>query len=222
MKWLGLIILILLILVIVLFLTKIKITIVYKRKKEDDRIHLVVSAWWNLITLKYDVPMLQIQSLIHGVGVKQKTEAGTVTPLPKKRFRLTPEKVRKYIQNVYRLKKRVHDFNEIFKRIFKHIYCDQLEWYTKVGVGDAAITGIMTGALWSIQSVFIGFISRYITFRTVPKMNVTPAFQDQDINTQVHCILVFRIGNVIIAGTRILFKLRKGREGLWQNTLFRA
>jgi len=222
MKWFGLIILIILVVILVIFLTSIKITVEYKRRKENDRIHLEFSAWWNVIKFKYEIPMVQIQSLVKGVGVKQKTNMGSAAPLPRKRFRLTPADVRYVLHRFYTLQKQVHDLNEISKKFLKHIYCERLEWYTKVGAGDAAITGLLTGAVWSIQSMVVGLTSNYITFRAVPKMDVVPAFQGKDINTQVHCILKFRIGNVIIAGTRILFKLRKGREGLWQNTLFRA
>lgn len=210
---------------ILLFFTNVRISIEYKRAKENDHIHIESKVWFGLITLKFDIPMLQIQSLFQGVKVKHHA---TVTPesppVPKKKksFFLTPHLIRRYAHRFHLLKLRVHDFNQILKSLLKHIRCEQFEWYTRVGVGDAAATGVITGLIWGVKTTFIGVFAHYVKLRTIPRLNVVPSFQDSSIDTQFLCIVRFRIGHAIIAGTRILLKLRKGREGIWQSTLFRV
>jgi hypothetical protein len=211
---------------ILLFFTSVRISIEYKRLNENDHIHIETKIWFGLITLKFDIPLLQIQSLFQGVKVKHHTAVTPDRPpepkKKKKSFFLTPHLVRDYIHKFHQLKIRVHDLNQITKSLLRHVHCEQLEWNTRVGVGDAAATGVITGVIWGLKTTFIGIFSHYVRFKTVPHLNVVPAFQDNSIDTQFFCIVRFRIGHAIIAGTRILLKLRKGREGIWQSTLFRA
>ncbi|RKD27064.1 hypothetical protein BEP19_00375 [Ammoniphilus oxalaticus] len=219
MIWFGLA---LLALIAIVFFTSVRINFEYIRKAEDDRIRIRIEIW-GLIKLKYEIPTLELQMLFKGVGIKHKTGVAVKQePVKKKKFRLTPNEVQNYYRKIYKIKDRMRDFNAVVKVMSKQIKCDRLEWYSKVGVGDAAMTGMVTGGVWGIKSIVIGLISRYTTLQTEPKMNVIAAFQGSDINTELHCILRFRIGNIIIAGTRILFKIIKGREGLWQSILFRA
>lgn len=221
MKW---ILLLVGVLGFIIFFTTVKIKIQYKRAKENDHIHIEAGIWFGVITFKFDIPMLQIQSLFHGVKVEEK-----VAPAPAKapkaqkaKFRFTIRDFFRYLHRLYKLRIHVHDFNQIAKKTLKKIRCEQIEWYTRIGVGDAAATGVVTGVVWGVKSTLVGVLSHYLTLRTVPRMNVVPAYRGEDLDTRFSCILRFRIGHAIIAGTRILFKLRKGREGLWQNTPFRV
>lgn len=209
---------------LLIYFTTVRIHIEYKRARENDHIHIKAGIWFGLISLKFNIPLLQLQSLIKGVkGEEEVTPANTKTAgIQKSKFRLTPREVYRYFHRFYLLRDQVHNLNLIFKQVLKKIRCEQFEWYTRVGVGDAASTGVLTGVIWGIKTTIVGLFSHYVTLRTTPRMNVVPAFQGQNLDTRFSCILRFRIGNAIIAGIRILFKFKKGREGIWQNTLFRA
>lgn len=209
---------------LLIYFTTVKIQIEYKRAKENDHVHIQAGIWFGLIRLKFNIPLLQLQSLIKGVRVEENVTSSTPKDpeIQKRKFRFTPKEFYRYLKRFYQLRDQVLDLNRIVKQTLKKIRCEQFEWYTRVGVGDAASTGILTGVIWGIKTTFIGIFSQYVTLRTTPRMNVIPAFQGQHLDTQFFCIVRFRIGNAIIAGIRILFKFKKGREGIWQNTLFRA
>ena len=45
------------------------------------------------------------------------------------------------------------------------------------GVGDAAITGMLTGALWTIKGSIIGMLSHYFRLLDNPNVPAQPQFQ---------------------------------------------
>ncbi|WP_134698518.1 DUF2953 domain-containing protein [Ammoniphilus sp. YIM 78166] len=207
-------------------LTNVKIIIQYKKRKVDDHIHLELQFLFGLISLKFDIPMINLNSFMEGVPVK--TQASSDVPVGREPapamggFFLRRQLIKRLLEFLNRLKLRAHDLQEVTRETLSRVRCERLEWYTRVGLGDAATTGMATGLFWGIKTAIIGVMSHYLSMRTTPRMNIVPAFHALEIDTQFTCILRYRIGNTIIAVVRILFKLIKGREGIWQNTLFRA
>lgn len=213
---------------IVFLLTNVKIIIEYKKAKENDHIHLELQFLFGLVVFKFDIPVLKLTSLLEGTPVKAQTASDLPAaedkepPVAKGGFFLSPRMVRKVLQFLNRLKLRAHDLQEVARFTLSRFRCERFEWYTRVGVGDAAKTGMVTGMFWGVKTTFIGVFTHYISMRATPRINVVPAYHSTEVDTRFLCIFRYRIGNSIIAVVRILFKLIKGREGIWQNTLFRA
>lgn len=206
-------------------LTHVKVIIEYKKSEENDHIHLELQFLFGLIVLKFDLPVLKMTTFLEGASVKMKASSETEATEPAQvqgGFFLSPRKVKKLLEFINRIKLRAHDLQEVAKFTLSKFKCEQFEWYTRVGVGDAASTAMVTGLFWGVKTTLIGVITRYITLRTTPRINVVPAYYSTEVDTRFLCIFRYRIGNSIIAVVRILFKLIKGREGIWQNTLFRA
>ncbi|WP_159102330.1 DUF2953 domain-containing protein [Caldalkalibacillus mannanilyticus] len=118
--------------------------------------------------------------------------------------------------------KRVHQLHVIAKKFLKNIRLEELIWRSKIGTGHAAETGLLTGVGWGVKSNIIGMFSSYLTLRCVPRISVTPSFNEKKIESNIQCMIRFRIGNAIVAGIRILLNLRKRRDEKWQSTQFRA
>ncbi len=116
----------------------------------------------------------------------------------------------------------VEDFHPILRALLRKMRCDRFEWDTAFGVGDAAVTGTLTGLAYSLKSYVISFFSAYIPLEESPRISVEPLWNDTSIRTHLTCIVHFRVGHAIVAGVRILKKLRKGRVRKWQTTPFRA
>ncbi|MEW9671057.1 DUF2953 domain-containing protein [Ammoniphilus sp. 3BR4] len=225
MKWF---LLVCAILWILFLLTHVKIVIQYKKSEENDHIHLELQFLFGFIVLKFDIPVLKITSLLEGAPVKMKTSSEasaqekTEPGQAQGGFFLTPRKVKRFLEFMNQIKLRAHDLQEVAKFVLSKFKCERFEWYTRVGVGDAASTAMVTGLFWGVKTTLVGAITRYIALRTTPRINVVPAYYTTEMDTRFLCIFRYRIGNSIIAVVRILFKLIKGREGIWQNTLFRA
>jgi hypothetical protein len=209
MKWFFSLLLIFLLTIV---FTNIKIRLEYIRDKKDDVVILEGSVWFGIIRVKYKIPVLKLQSVLHGVQVKKQATTGHEDArMQKKRFHITPREVSHYMNKISLLRQRVHDFNKIIKMTLSQFHCDQFEWRTRVGVGDAAVTGIITGLVWGVKSSILTIFTQYIRLSADPKINVVPAFQSTSIDTHFRCVLRFRIGHALIAGIRLIFNLRRMR-----------
>ena len=94
----------------------------------------------------------------------------------------------------------------------------RFEWHTIIGLGDAAHTGMITGAIWAIKGGIIGLISHYIKLKEMPKITVTPHFQAAVIQTEFTCIFQFRIGYAILAGLKLIKFWKGGRPNFKKKT----
>ncbi len=97
----------------------------------------------------------------------------------------------------------------IVKTFLKKISVKQFEWHTLIGIGDAAHTGVISGAIWAIKGSIIGMLSHYLNFKEMPHIMVTPHFQAVVSQTKIKCIFQFRIGHAILAGLKLI-KFWKG------------
>lgn len=199
---------------IIIWFTVIHIRLEYNRVEENDEL-LVEFTTWRFIRYKKMIPLLDLNN--EGVQYKEKSKTetgGSVQTEKKGKGLFTP-------QDFYNLKRkidwwlrRVHDLNKIMKKTFKRVGCDQLEWNTKIGLGEAAATGTFTGVVWSIQSCIVAVIAHYISLRSMPKMNVLPNFHNKLLETHLLLRLRFRVGSGLIAILQIYMNfIRKVRKG---------
>lgn len=103
-------------------------------------------------------------------------------------------------------------FKKIISRFLGKINMTTCEWITKIGLQDASITGTLTGLIWTIKSVILGNISHAILLKTIPTIEVYPLFNNEYFESELHCIISFRIGHVIFAGIQVfylLFRLKR-------------
>lgn len=84
-----------------------------------------------------------------------------------------------------------------FKGIKSVVHCEYLYWHTRVGYDDAALTGLSTGLIWSVKSLFLQYFSHIIPLRTVPIIHVDPSFNEPSFNTEFRCIFSFKLRHLI-------------------------
>lgn len=207
-----------LLIIFLLIVTPLRIAITYGRMSENDRLSVEVSAWFRLIRYRYEFPAINLKGSEDGPKVTAKMESKTDETWKN----ITGPKVKKWYHNYQEFLEKVHDLQPIVKKMTSRIRCVDLDWHTTLGTGDAAETGALTGLVWGAKSMLIAFFSHNISFRTIPRVSVEPVWNGKCIRTRFTCILQFRLGHAMIAGIRILFRIRKGREQPWQTTPSRA
>lgn len=200
-------------LLVVIWFTVIHIRVEYNRVHEDDQL-LVEFSVWRFLRYKKNIPLLNLKDEGLQYTETSKTEAGESIQEKKNKKKLfTPQDIYNLKRNIDRWLRRVHDLNQIMKKTLKKVRCDQLEWNTKIGLGDAAATGTFTGVVWGIQSCIVAVIAHYISLRSMPHMNVIPNFQNKWLETRLLLHFRFRVGSGIIAGIHIYFNfIRKIRK----------
>ena len=96
----------------------------------------------------------------------------------------------------------------------------ELSWVTRVGAGDAALTGMVCGLLWAFKGTAFGVLAERMTFARRPVVRVLPDFQAVAFRTTFRCIVEARLGDIIRTGAGML---RRKRGAAWKtNTRLRA
>jgi hypothetical protein len=99
-----------------------------------------------------------------------------------------------FTDEVKRMIENVKDAKEKIDYILTVIRIHKLNWSTAGGSGDAFLTGIMTGAIWSIKGMIIGYISEKGRQVCRPHIEVLPAFQSKEFTTTIECIISLPFG----------------------------
>lgn len=104
---------------------------------------------------------------------------------------------------------RLFDYLGIFYDVFKLIKIKQFIWNSEIGTGDAAATGIATGAGWAIKGNVIAIIRQVFVLETVPRVQVYANFQSSVVRTNFHCMVQVKVGQTILASIKALRLFRK-------------
>lgn len=76
---------------------------------------------------------------------------------------------------------------------------DRLEWRIRVGSGDAAVTSLSAGLLWSLMGGVAAAVQSRVPSRLTPRLAVIPDFEKPAASTQLTCIFHVRLGEIILA-----------------------
>jgi hypothetical protein len=221
----GYILIVLLVMVGIVVFSSVRIGIHFQRVHDNDQLAIDIKALFGLVHLKYEVPVLKLKERFSSVEVKTEVESGNENiTLRAARKTITPNMVMQMAQKSRQSLRYVHGFLDWVKQTLAYIRCEKLTWYSKIGTGDAAETGVLTGLVWGVKTSLLGYGLRHLSLRTVPSVNVIPLYDQRLFHSELKCILRIRVGHAILAGMRFLPRFLKGKggEGKWQNILFRV
>lgn len=208
MFWLWLSLSILMILFILILFTKVTILVNYYHHNDNDDLKVEFRIWFGLIRYKKHIPLIKIDDDSPSIVVKDDKNTGESGANANQ---ITPNKALNQLSNTQELLHHVIGLHVIIRKFLKKVTIKKWEWQTMIGVGDAAYTGMATGAVWAIKSGIIGILSNYLRFKTMPQLSVIPHFQAAVIQTQFSCIFQFRIGHAMLAGLKLIKFWRGGK-----------
>ena len=223
MFWLLLSLMILFFLFLLIIFTKLTIYVYYIHLNDNDDLKIELRVLFGLIKYKIKVPEIKVDDDSPSIVVKSKTQMGDTTgedteadvsQLTKQDFLSKLHKTKDILHKVFGL-------SVIVKKFLQKVTIKNFEWQTLMGVGDAAYTGMMTGALWAIKGGIIGLLSHYMRLKEMPQLTVTPHFQAAVIHTKLTCMFQFRIGYAILAGLKLIRFWRGGKPHLKSSTEYR-
>lgn len=190
----------------IIWLSSVTIFIDYSHKMDDDhlRIHFIL---WKFIRFKLKVPTIKIRKDEPVITYEKKTNSGN-----HEQSDITAKDISNQISDYTELLHHIFGLKMIINKFLKTVKITKLEWHSTVGVKDAALTGKLTGVVWSIKGIIVGIISQYMNLIQLPNYSVTPSFQLPVSETVLKCMIKIRIGNAILAGLKI-FKFWRGGKG---------
>lgn len=208
MKYFLIISLLLLLLLPLLLFIKIKIFISYAHNGKDDELTLRIQVL-RFIKYKVQLPMLAVDDESPSVVYEEKREG----PLGKKEIKekFTVQRFIDDLRLLQRFLKHVVGFHTIVRKFMKKTSIDDFHWTTKIGTGDAALTGSASGVIWGIKGNALGIITNYMKLKTTPEIEVLPDFQQMMLKTTFKCMVSFRLGHAMLAGLKVLRHWKKGK-----------
>lgn len=205
MKWLLITLIVLILLIITVILTKVKILLYYYHNNDNDHLKIEFKAWFGLIKYKKEIPLIKIDDNSPTIVTKETKSAGPLGNAEKKDTKqYSAEDLLHSLQDTKELLTHVVSLHRIVRKFLSKITVKELTWHSLVGIGDAAYTGMLTGALWALKGSIIGLISHYMKLKTAPAMSITPHFQFAVSQTVISCIFQFRIGHAMVAGIKLI------------------
>ncbi|MHC0037358.1 DUF2953 domain-containing protein [Pseudoneobacillus sp. C159] len=208
MKWLIIALIILLVLIIILFWSKLSILLDYYHGNDNDHLKITFKIWFGLIKYKKEIPVIKIDDNSPTIVLKEKSKQGM------KDTQIGKKDIVESIDSTKWLLRHVVNLHTIVRTFFKKVSVKRVEWHTNIGVGDAADTAVLTGAIWAAKGSLIGLISHYFRLLEMPKMTVTPYFNHKISQLSFKCMFQFRIGQAMIAGLKLMKMWKGGRPKL--------
>jgi energy-coupling factor transporter transmembrane protein EcfT len=215
--WFIVILMLLFLLLLLIIFTKLTVTIDLKHVGDNDQFKIKFRAWFGLLRYTIDIPFVKVDDDGPNLIVKQGQKVGSEkadNKINEKEEKITPEDILSTLSDIKEIAKHIVDLHKIMRRFLKKIKIKKLEWHSQVGIGDAALTGILTGAAWTIKGSVIGLISQYLKLKTIPVVTITPEFNQFCSRTKLQCIFQFRIGQAMLAGIRFIKYWKGGRPKL--------
>ncbi|MDQ0196991.1 DUF2953 domain-containing protein [Neobacillus ginsengisoli] len=211
--WLTIALIFLLFIFILIIFTKLTISINYYHHNDNDDLKIEFKVWFGLIKYKINIPLIKIDDNSPSVIVKRKKpkEQPADETKDKNVNQITPGDVINTLKTVKELLHQVFNLHVVIRKFFSKVTIKQFEWHSMIGIGDAAFTGTLTGALWAIKGSIAGMLSQYLKMKEMPNLTITPHFQLAVLQTRFTCIFQFRIGQAILAGLKLIKFWRGGR-----------
>lgn len=183
---------------LLLLSSRLRVTLIYTRKGKDDKISLRLAFLGGIFALKFDISTSgAIQQ-----GIKNAALAGKRQKKPGKKTG-----IKELFELYNQIKRGIEEYGNITGTIRKYLLDNNrtvieiINLDIAIGLGDASVTGIVSG----IIHIFIGIFDSYILNNfTVSERNyyIKPDFTGEAINLEINllCIISTRIVHIIMVG----------------------
>jgi len=200
------IILIILILLFIPFSLGIRFT----RKNDDDHVEIQFLILNDIIKFNLEIPFIDLINYKDkfSIEIKEKFETGKdETDIKKNKSIIT---LNKLIEGYKRASKMKEMLGTMLIYLSDKIVIRRLNWDTRIGLDDAALTGISTGILWTFKNLIISFILNHKEIKDL-NIDIVPEFNSLVLETDFYCIIKLKMVYIIIAGLNgIKVKIKGG------------
>lgn len=193
---LAIILVLLPLLILIISFTKVYIQIDFVYKTGESELSINV-RFWKFIRIRKEIP-IEIDAEHLRLITEEKTN------LNKKKVKETekdykPADFMERIKKFQRMLEQIYHANLVIKKFLSKIRVKSFKWHTKIGVKDASITCVLAGVLWSIKGSAVGIIAHWMKLMDQPDIQIQPEFQKEVLQTDIHCMISFRMGQAMYA-----------------------
>lgn len=212
------------ILLYMLWKSNVYISLTYKRVRNNDHLVISVYSFKHIFTYTMEVPVIEWEGDNGADSIKTKIETteavDSVKTHSKREQRFIHKFIRKYFTNIRQWITMWKEFDDYLSRyklfmgkLSGGLCCEQLSWHIRYGFYDAALTGVIYGIIWSVTERSIHYALKRARFMKKPSLQITPVFDRQILEIELHCIFRLKLGNVITAIWSMLYIMAKEAKG---------
>ena len=215
--WLGGILLLLLLSVWFILWSKITFNLTIRKENHDDFIQLKVRLIYGLVMLKYEIPVIIFKNLKDGFEFQN--DRSDNLPLhgheKANKQNINKEVVDHWTEVARSLLFSTKGLKKWLSSTLRHLTVHRLDWDTHISLSEADHTATLTGALWALKSVIVGWITYQISLKQPPRLSVVPIFgRPPSFYTEVRCIAEMRFGYAMYAGLVLIVRVLKVKGGV--------
>ncbi|MDA1477613.1 DUF2953 domain-containing protein [Bacillus changyiensis] len=197
-----------LLLLTAVMMMKVQFAVEYLHTNENDELTVQMRTAFGLFRMKKKVPLIKVNQEDMTIDLKQQTN--TTLQEDEEKSKIGHDQLINRLHDLKKITEQIINVKLIFRKFMKRIHITELKWMTVLGFSDAALTGIVTGGVWSVKACVMALFDQLFSFKKRPEYQIIPVFNNKVSQTQLTCIFYFRLGHAIIAAFRIVMN-RKGK-----------
>jgi hypothetical protein len=216
--WLWVLIVFLLIVLTILILSYVQGEVHFSRVVEQDYMELKIKATWGVKMNRF-FPLIKMKD--YSKRIPFSADDSNTNPVTnygaKGKMKGSFHNAKLLMHNT------VHGY-EWLKHTLSRIECTQLNWITRVGMGDATHTAITTGVVWGLKTSSLGFIMHLVQVKNKPLVQVVPQYTGVHFSTDFNGSAGIRVTNIVWAGFELAWRVMKLKGGLrtWYRVMSKA
>ena len=198
------VVLIILISLIFIYSMPLQYQISYNSKNISSGLKVVLKTLYGLINYKIDLADLK-EKFDDKAEIRYKIDLEDIEDTINNKEKLGIEKYKRLIIN---FKATYMKYKNIIKYFIRKGSIKELKFNTEYDFEDAAVTGVITGILYSIQPSILLWIFKYAKIENC-QFNINPLFKQKNIiHINFSCIIQFKLGHIIYGSIKhlILYK----------------
>jgi hypothetical protein len=209
----SVIVLVLILGVVFLLVAPVKMTIEFSQVNRKLNGKLQVRYLGGIISLTKKLFAVEAKPSDEGPMVQVVHDPTTRQGRPEKTA-LTTEEVFEILTHWQQWSELWHEMWSQMKRLLWRLHVQRLDLQTRVGTGDAILTGSAYGTVYGVITTLVGAFSFLSQFDTEPVIEVTADFYRPVVDVNAFCIVKVRAGYAILTGLRMALVWRR-RNGSW-------
>jgi len=220
--WIVAILLILAGLLAAILSCDLEVKIRIRREQENDHIEFHIRWLFGLVRRSIEIPDIRFKGR-QGLAVKEKqVNERNMNVIDEKKLKIDRDMMMSVYEKMMMLIRHTLSLSKWLKQTISKVRCYELLWHTQIGAGDAVETATLTGLAWSLKGSIVGYVSKHIRLRILPKLNITPLYNEKVFTTRINSILKLRTSYALFAVILLVVRLLRARGGVkaWRRALF--
>ncbi|WP_026487589.1 DUF2953 domain-containing protein [Caldanaerobius polysaccharolyticus] len=196
-------VLVVLLVLIAIIFAPLRFNLTLMRLGDDDLVKISIDVYY-IKVLRVEIDYVDLLAQKDHKGLRYNIILRYVFPIllnksDKKQF--SYDKIRKIIKDIvaFRFK-----YRRGIDYILENVTVKKFELSASVGLRDAAMTAIVTGALYALINSFLACASSYIKFTDMPLISIKPDFGRLNFELSITSIIATRLAQIIIGSFLIL------------------